>query len=158
MLLLRYYHQQVHHQGQQITHGALRNAGYWLVGGHRVMRYMQEATRFYAGTEDGRPTPLTNVGFDMFGPWTVKTRRTRGGVAESKRWGLVFTCLVSRAIHIELLETLDASSFICVVRRFLSIRGPALLTAWLQTYKSAFSQAPSTTFQKIGISEYFRTS
>ena len=34
MLLLRYYHKQVHHQGRQITHGALRNAGYWLVGGH----------------------------------------------------------------------------------------------------------------------------
>ena len=34
MLILRYYHEQVHHQGRQITHGALRNAGYWLVGGH----------------------------------------------------------------------------------------------------------------------------
>ena len=34
MLILGYYHAQVHHQGRQITHGALRNAGYWLVGGH----------------------------------------------------------------------------------------------------------------------------
>ena len=34
MLILRYYHEYVHHQGRQITHGALRNAGYWLVGGH----------------------------------------------------------------------------------------------------------------------------
>ncbi|XP_078364035.1 uncharacterized protein LOC144648306 [Oculina patagonica] len=33
-LLLRHYHEEVHHQGRQITHGALRNAGYWLVGGH----------------------------------------------------------------------------------------------------------------------------
>lgn len=49
-----------------------------------------------------------------------------GGVALNKRWGVVFTCLVSRAIHIELLETMDASSFICALRRFLSIRGPAL--------------------------------
>ena len=34
MLLLRYHRQQVHHQGRPITHGALQNAGYWLVGGH----------------------------------------------------------------------------------------------------------------------------
>ena len=47
-------------------------------------------------------------------------------MAVNKRWGLVFTCLVSRAIHIELLETMDASSFICALRRFFSIRGPAL--------------------------------
>ena len=54
--------------------------------------------------------PFTNVGFDVFKPWTVQTRRTRG-VAVNKRWGVVFTCLVSRAIHIALLETMDARSF-----------------------------------------------
>lgn len=41
-----------------------------------------------------------------------------------KRWGLIFTCLSSRTIHIELLETLEASSFICALRRFLAFRGP----------------------------------
>ena len=34
MLILHYHNQQVHHQGRQITHGARRNAGYLLVGGH----------------------------------------------------------------------------------------------------------------------------
>ena len=28
MPILRYYHEHIHHQGNQITHGALRNAGY----------------------------------------------------------------------------------------------------------------------------------
>jgi len=41
-----------------------------------------------------------------------------------KRWGLVFTCLNSRAIHIEVLESMDTSAFICALRRFLSIHGP----------------------------------
>ena len=36
----------------------------------------------------------------------------------------VFTCLTSRAIHIELLESMDASSFFCAIRRFLVLRGP----------------------------------
>ena len=49
--------------------------------------------------------PFYQRGFDVFGPWTVQARRTRGGVAVNKRWVVVFTCLVSTAIHIELLET-----------------------------------------------------
>ena len=69
---------------------------------------------------------LTNVGIDVFGPWAVQTRRTIGGAANSKRWGLAFLCMASRAIHIELVETMDASSFLCALRRFLVIPGPAL--------------------------------
>lgn len=71
--------------------------------------------------------PFTNVGIDVFGPWTIVTRKTRGGAANSKRWGLLFTCLNSRAIHIEVLESMDASSFICALRRFFSLRGPATI-------------------------------
>ena len=66
--------------------------------------------------------PFTNVGFDVFGPWTIRSRKTRGSAVNSKRWGLLFTCVSSRAIHIELLESMDASSFICTLRRFLALR------------------------------------
>ena len=68
--------------------------------------------------------PFTNVGFDIFGPWMIRSRKTCGGAANCKRWGLVFTCLSSRAIHIELLESMDASSFICTLRRFFALRSP----------------------------------
>ena len=71
--------------------------------------------------------PFTNVGFDVFGPWSIQTRRTRGRTTSLKRWGLVFTCLSSRAIHIETLESMDTSSFICALRCFFALRGPASL-------------------------------
>jgi len=71
--------------------------------------------------------PFTSVGFDIFGPWTIQTRRKRGGAANSKRWGLVFTCLASRAVHIEVLEAMDASAFVCALRRFFALRGPAAI-------------------------------
>ena len=71
--------------------------------------------------------PFTNVGFDVFGLWMVQTRKTRGGAANAKRWGLVFTCLSSRAIHIEVLEAMDASSFICALKRFFALCGHARL-------------------------------
>ena len=72
------------------------------------------------------PPPFTNVGLDVFGPWIIQTRKLRGGALNSKRWGLVFTCLNSRAVHIEVLESMDTSAFICALRQFLSIRGPVV--------------------------------
>lgn len=138
-LLIRHYHQEVHHQGRQITHGAVRQAGYWVISGHSaVTKILKECivcrrsrgtmlTQHMADLPEDRTEPsppFTCVGIDVFGPWLISTRRLRGGAANSKRWGLVFTCLSSRAIHIELLESMDASSFICALRRFSAIRGP----------------------------------
>ena len=141
-LVVRHYHNQVHHQGRQITHGAIRQAGYWLIGGHRtVARELskcvvckklrgplldQRMADLPADRSEVAP-PFTNVGFDVFGPWMVRSRKTRGGAANSKRWGVVFTCLSSRAVHVEVLESMDTSSFICALRRFFAIRGTASL-------------------------------
>lgn len=68
--------------------------------------------------------PFTHVGVDVFGPWTISARRTRGGHAESKRWAILFTSLSTRAIHLEVIESMDSSSFINALRRFLAIHGP----------------------------------
>lgn len=63
--------------------------------------------------------PFTYTGVDCFGPFLIKQGRTR-----TKRWGCLFTCLVSRAIHLELLAALDGDSFINAVTRFAARRGP----------------------------------
>ncbi|MEW8309172.1 MAG: hypothetical protein AB2695_18910, partial [Candidatus Thiodiazotropha endolucinida] len=71
-----------------------------------------------------QPGPaFTSVGVDTFGPWPVVARRTRGGHANSKRWAILFTCLTTRAIHIEVVEELSSSAFINALRRFVAIRG-----------------------------------
>lgn len=68
--------------------------------------------------------PFTYVGLDVFGPWQVTARRTRGGLAKSKRWAVLFTCMSTRAVHIEVIESMDSSSCINALRRFFAIRGP----------------------------------
>lgn len=68
--------------------------------------------------------PFTTGGVDTFGPWTVLARKTRGGVINNKRWAIMFSCLTTRAIHIEVIEEMSSSSFINALRRFEAIRGP----------------------------------
>ena len=66
---------------------------------------------------------FTSVGLDVFGPWYVQTRKTKGGSANFKRWVVIFVCLSLRAIPMEVIS-MNTSSFICALRRFLAIRGP----------------------------------
>ena len=63
--------------------------------------------------------PFTHSGVDCFGPFLVKQGRAR-----PKRWGCLFTCLNTRAIHLEVLASLDADAFINAMTRFSSRRGP----------------------------------
>lgn len=139
VLLIRHYHQQVQHQGRHFTEGAVRSAGFWIVGGKqcissvihncvicRKLRWKTETQEMGDLPKDRLSTqpPFSYVGLDIFGPWSVTARRTRGGHSSSKRWAVLFSCMSTRAIHIELVESMDASSFINALRRFVSIRGP----------------------------------
>ena len=63
--------------------------------------------------------PFNRIGIDAFGPFLVTRKRSA-----EKRYGLIFTCLNSRATHIEVLFTLTADSFIQALTRFLARRGP----------------------------------
>ncbi len=55
---------------------------------------------------------------DCFGPFLVKIGRRN-----EKRWEIVFKCLTTRAVHIEVLTSLDTDSFLMALRRFISRRG-----------------------------------
>ena len=60
---------------------------------------------------------------DYFGPFLV--RRGRG---TEKKYGCLFTCLTTRAVHIEVAEDLSADSFMNSFHRFTARRGePALV-------------------------------
>ena len=61
---------------------------------------------------------FTHCGVDMFGPFTVKQRRST-----VKRYGAMFPCMASRAVHIEVTFSLDADSFILALRSLVARRG-----------------------------------
>nr|XP_054592946.1 uncharacterized protein LOC129159777 [Nothobranchius furzeri] len=140
LLITRHYHELTKHQGRHLTEGAIRAAGLWLLGSKKLvnsvihkcvicrkLRGKQEQQLMADLPPERLKTcpPFTYVGLDVFGPWSITTRRTRGGVAESKRWAIMFSCMSSRAVHIEVIESLDTSSCVNALRRFFAPRGPA---------------------------------
>ena len=42
-LIIRHFHENVHHQGRLITSGAVREVGYWVVGAHRMISSLIES-------------------------------------------------------------------------------------------------------------------
>ncbi|XP_072018450.1 uncharacterized protein [Amphiura filiformis] len=57
----------------------------------------------------GEP-PFSRVGMDYFGPLEVKQGRS-----QVKRYGVVFVCLASKAIHIEMAASLDTDACVNVI-------------------------------------------
>ena len=114
-LLVLHHHEKVRHQGRHLTEGSIRSGGLWITGVKRLINSLSRncvrciklqgkpLQQKMAPPPADRLTPsppFTYVGVDTFGPWSIVTRRIRGGSANSKRWAINFSCLVSRAVHI----------------------------------------------------------
>ncbi len=107
---------------------------YWVIRGRAAVRNHQrqcpECQRWRGQPHPPRMADLPparlrihqpafySTGVDCFGPYTIKVgRRTE------KRWGIIFKCMTSRAVHIDILTSMDTDSFLMSLRRFVSRRG-----------------------------------
>ena len=68
--------------------------------------------------------PFSNSGVDYVGPILIKpSRRTRLNPGSAKRYRVLFTCLTTRAVHLELTHDMSTDAFLLALRRFISRRG-----------------------------------
>jgi len=68
--------------------------------------------------------PFSFTGIDYFGPLLIKShRKTRSTTPNAKRYGAIFTCLTTRAVHLELASDMSTDSFLLLLRRFIARRG-----------------------------------
>ena len=118
-LIVRHFHSKIgHHQGRGVTHNVIRQAGYWIIdGSSSVARAISKCvtcrklrgralTQKMSDLPEERvsPTaPFHYTGMDVFGPFYIKEGRKT-----LKRYGLIFTCLASRAVHLETLNSMEA--------------------------------------------------
>ena len=132
-LVVEYYHQISGHSGREYVISLAREK-FWIVNASSVVRKVLSkcfSCRRRQGpfceqkmadlpvdrVTPGQP-PFTSVGIDCFGP--LQVRRGRSLV---KRYGVIFTCLSIRAVHIEVAHSLETDSFLMALRRFIARRG-----------------------------------
>jgi len=132
-LLIKEYDANLLHPGPERVLAELRRY-YWILKGRAAIKKHQlsctECQKWRAQPSipkmaDLPPArlrlykpPFYSTGMDCFGPFTVKIgRRTE------KRWGIVFKCMTTRCLHLDLLESLDTDAFLMSLRRFIARRG-----------------------------------
>ena len=64
--------------------------------------------------------PFTFTGVDFAGPLHIKTGNA---VLESKVWICLYTCCVTRAVHLEVVSDLTTAAFLRSLKRFAARRG-----------------------------------
>ena len=132
-LIIRHYHMIEGHCGYAQVLSSIRKK-YWIIqGGATIKRLIgscwicrkhlaQSAQQMMAPLPEVRVQPgwhpFQFVGIDYFGPLSVKLGRRM-----EKRYGCIFTCLQTRAVHFEVAHSLNTDSFILVLKRFISRRG-----------------------------------
>ena len=133
-LVVRLFHENCLHQGRGMTTNEIRQNGFWIIGCSGIVSSIllncHMCRRLRATAQDQKMSnlpddrlepspPFTYCAVDLFGPFLIKEGRK-----ELKRYGVLFTCMVCRAVQVETVNSLETDSFINCLRRFISIRGP----------------------------------
>ena len=108
---MRYYHEKVAYTSREITINELRSQGYWIINCTSPVKSMipkcvdcrrfrgkvcpQKMVDILSDRLTQEP-PFAYCDIDMFGPFLVKDGRK-----QRKYYGAMFTCMPSRAVHIE---------------------------------------------------------
>ena len=134
--LIRQVHHEEQHAGPGHTLVTLRQR-YWILNGPRAVKKVldicmacQKGVKKPAHQKmaalplyrvfDTHPWDTTGV--DIMGPFTVKKTGSR---ANHKNYVAVFTCFQTRSVHVEVVQRMDADSFINALIRF-SARRPGV--------------------------------
>ncbi|XP_049886664.1 uncharacterized protein LOC126381183 [Pectinophora gossypiella] len=132
-LYVEYIHRRLHHASVEATINECRQY-YWILRLRPIARMLihrclpcriRRSTPPRPPTGNHPPTrlahhqrPFTYTGLDYFGPLTVTVGR-----GTQKRYVALFTCLTTRAVHLEIAASLTTDSAIMALRRMIARRG-----------------------------------
>ncbi len=135
-LILQHLHQQLWHAGRNHVLSQLRKK-YWIINANSAARKVLSrcvvCKRVRGKTGEQKMAdlpkerlqadlpPFSNVGVDYFGPF-----ETKRGRSQVQRYGVIFTCITSRAVHLEMAHSLTTDSCIDALRWFIARRGQVM--------------------------------
>ncbi|XP_076302002.1 uncharacterized protein LOC143220171 [Lasioglossum baleicum] len=135
-LIVDFIHRSTMHGGVQATLGAIRQR-FWIPTGRSIvkkairkcvtcLRWRAEpAQQLMADLPTHRVTPARpfhSTGVDYAGPIWLRTTSGRGHKAY-KGFFAVFVCMVTKAVHLEVVSDYTSEAFLAAFRRFVSRRG-----------------------------------
>lgn len=135
-LLIKREHLKLYHAGPQTVLSNLR-LRYWPINGIRETKHVikncvtchrfkaQTAEQIMADLPKSRISicrPFSRVGIDFGGPIFIKSSSLRKAKIQ-KAYFSVFVCMVTKAIHLELVSDLSSNTFILTLKRFIARRG-----------------------------------
>ena len=107
---------------------------YWIIHGREALKkvrskcercnrdYAKPMVQIMAELPKERTTPcppFERISLDFFGPVTVAISRNK----TDKRYGALFVCMTTRAVHIEMAGSLSTPDFLNAFRTFCNLRG-----------------------------------
>ncbi|XP_057366747.1 uncharacterized protein LOC130687590 [Daphnia carinata] len=137
--IIRAFHEHLKHVGTDFFLAYLRQH-FWITSGREAVKKVHRACitcrrdRAKPGEQcmadlpesrlDSGSLPFTRTAIDLFGPFDVGLYRNR----TAKRWGVLYTCMVTRAISLELVPSLSTADFLPSMRKFIATyRKPAVI-------------------------------
>ena len=121
-LIIQHHHKMAAHVGRGITLNQIRSLGYWRVSANSAVKNFifrcVDCRRLRGRIGEQKMADLPSCRSTETGPFIVKQRRS-----EVKRYGAIFTCMASRAVHIEVTFSLDSDYFILALRQLIARRG-----------------------------------
>lgn len=116
LLVFAHYHEKLYHYNHEAVLNELQQR--YAIPSLRSQLKLVRSKCMRCRIRDARPAvPEMAALPTISGPWKLKLE----GV--SRRNGELFTCLTTRAVHVEAVSSLSADAFILVLRVFISRRG-----------------------------------
>ncbi|CAI2353976.1 unnamed protein product [Caenorhabditis sp. 36 PRJEB53466] len=120
-LIAREVHRMNMHIPQTYLIAAIRQK-YWIPQVGTLVKQVIRRYPYSKTLPSCRTTPVApfaHVGLDYFGPITYRTLRNK----EEKAWVMLITCLLTRAVHLELVLDNSTISYLMAMSRYFARRG-----------------------------------
>lgn len=136
-LIINHFHVKNCHTGPGLLMSIVRQK-FWILDARTVIRAQVRKCNSCFRVHPSHPAPrmadlpsfriteakaFVHTGVDYAGPLKITLARRRGQQSQ-KAYICLFVCLVTKAVHVELVSDLTTNAFLAAFNRFISRRGP----------------------------------
>lgn len=168
LLIIKEYHETFKHQNKKLVIEQIR-ARFWVISiktqlnkiirkcNHCKIANLSYEPPLMSPLPSDRTTayvrPFSYSGIDYCGPYSVKIKKS-----VVKRWIVIFNCLTTRAIHLEIVHSLTTDDCLLSLNNFINRRGlPVRIRSDNATYFTSTNRVLNRIFQSERVQSRMNT-